>query len=330
MKIAIIGSGAYGLAMTKVLSENPLNELIIWTESSENIPKLKDSEYLNKIIPGYQLPKGIKITDSYEKALKNIDIIFIMVAAQYVGKVAYEMKKYYEKNMHIVLCSKGIDQESLDFVSEVVLKHIQTKKLAVLSGPSFAVDMAAGEPVGLAKATLSRKTKKALKEIFKDSTVKLHYTDDILGIEICGSIKNVIAIASGMIAGMGYSESTQVFLINEALHDIKVLIKHLGGNPRSILSFAGVGDLLLTCSSKKSRNYSLGFIIGSKSLAEGEKYLKNNTVEGYYTVKSIYALIRRKRIKIPIINTIHRILIHGEDPSILIDYLMTKNKKPKE
>jgi len=324
MKIAIIGSGAYGLAMAKVLSTNPTNDLIMWTEKEENIERFKDKNFLNKIIPEYELPECLKITDSYEIALKNADLIFIMVAAQYVGKVSHEIKKYYQKNMHIVLCSKGIDQQSLDFVSEVLLKYIHTKKLAVLSGPSFAIDMAKGEPVGLAIATISRKTKKVLKELFKDSTVKLHPTDDILGIEICGSIKNVIAIASGIISGMGYSESTQVFLINEALHDIKILIKYLGGNPRTILSFAGVGDLLLTCTSKKSRNYSFGFIIGSKSLEEGQKYLENNTVEGYYTIKSIYALIRKRRIKIPIINTIHRIVINGEEPSILIDYLMTK------
>jgi len=142
---------------------------------------------------------------------------------------------------------------------------------------------------------------------FKGTNIKLRDTNDLVGVELCGSIKNVIAVAAGILDGLGYLESTRSFLITESLHDIKELIKGLGGNKKTILSFAGVGDLLLTATSTKSRNYSYGVILGKGNFKEAKEYLENTTVEGYYTLKSIYTLLRRKKIKMPVIDIIYNI-----------------------
>ena len=156
-------------------------------------------------------------------------------------------------------------------------------------------------------------------------TVKLRETNDLIGIQICGSIKNVIAVGAGMLNGMNYPESTQSFLITESLHDIKELIKALGGNPKTILSYAGVGDLILTSTSFKSRNYQFGKLVGmSASKEEQEKYLKENTVEGYYTLHSVYKLIKKKKIKIPIIDVIYKIIVKNDNPEELVKLLINK------
>ena len=325
MKIALIGTGAYALAMGKVLSTNSQLKLTFWTESPANIDKLKKKDYLNTIIPNFEMPKNITITPSYQEAIKDAQIIFVMVAAKYVDDVAKNLKSIIKSEQHVVICSKGIEQDHCNFVHEVWLNYISTKRLAVISGPSFAVDIAKGDPVGLAMASKAKVTAELLFSIFKNTTVKLRKSSDMLGVELCGSIKNVIAMASGMVAGLGYSDSTSAFLINESIHDIKELIKKLGGKKKTILSFAGIGDLVLSCTSTKSRNYSFGYLIGSgASKKEIEDYLNTTTVEGYYTIKSIYNLIKKKSIDMPTVDLIYRITVNNESPKLLIKFLMTK------
>ena len=174
-------------------------------------------------------------------------------------------------------------------------------------------------------AKFNDETIQIVKENLANDTLKLRECNDLIGIQICGSIKNVIAIAAGMIKGLGYTESTLAFLINESLHDIKYLIDELGGDKKTVLSYAGVGDLLLTCTSIKSRNYSFGKLIGQGiSKEEKEKHLKENTVEGYYTLKSIYKLVRKKKIKMPIIDLIYDIVMNGKNPNLLGEFLINK------
>ena len=324
MKIAVIGTGAYSLAMTIMLSKNEKNNIILWSESENKVKEFNDTGSLKSILD-VDLPSKISISTSYEEVIKDAEVIFVMVAAGFLDSVNKEIKNYYQSNMHIVIASKGIEQDTCLFPHEIISKYIKTDNLAVISGPSFAIDLAHEEPVGLAIASKNPATLKIIQQVLSTSTLKLRETDDLLGIEICGSVKNVIAIAAGIISGLGYSESSQVFLINEALHDMKYLIDDLGGNPRTIMSFAGVGDLLLTCTSKKSRNFSFGYVIGStKSKEKIEEYLSSNTVEGYYTLLSIQKLVTERNVNIPIVNLIYDIVINNDDPKLLIDLLINK------
>jgi len=248
-----------------------------------------------------------------------------MCAAKFVGSVSKDIKPYINKDMIFIIGSKGIEQGTCRFVHEVFLDNIKTNKLAVISGPSFAIDIANLEPIGLACSTKNTNSFNTIKSIYNGTNIKLRRSRDLIGTELCGSIKNVVAVASGILDGLGYSESTRSFLITESLHDIKELIRGLGGKKSTILSFAGVGDLLLTATSTKSRNYSYGLLLGSKKEKEAKKYLEDNTVEGYYTVKSIYSLIKKKRIKMPLIDLIYKIVMENDDPYKLVDFLMNKD-----
>lgn len=324
MNIAVIGTGVYALAMTRALSLNKKNKITLWSESTESLNRLEKNRKKLPELGDFSIDDKIKITTSYEEALKNADVVFIMCAARFVSDVSKNIMPYINKKMHFIIGSKGIEQESCKFVHEVFLSFINTKKVAVISGPSFAIDIANLEPIGLSCASRSRDTLKVLDKVYKGTNIKLRSTNDLIGIELCGSIKNVIAVAAGILEGLGYSESTRSFLITESLHDIKELISGLGGNKKTILSFAGVGDLLLTATSTKSRNYSFGVILGKGNKNDADKFLENNTVEGYYTLKSIYTLLRRKKIKMPVIDLIYNIVMKDSDPKSLATFLIEK------
>jgi len=322
-KVSIIGVGAYGLAIALTLLKNNKN-IVMWAESEEKIDFLNKNRKNSRILPGIEIPSDIEFTNDYGYAINDAEIVFIAVAARFVNSVTKELSKYNLKGKHFCILSKGIEQNTCEFVHDVFNKNIKTKNLAVISGPSFAIDIAHNEPVGLSIASKNKDTITLIKNILESDTVKLRSTNDLIGVELCGSIKNVIAIAAGILEGLGYSESTRSFLITESLHDIKNLIYGLGGNKKTILSFAGVGDLLLTATSTKSRNYSYGILIGKKDYKEAERYEKEITVEGYYTLKSIYTLVRRKKINMPIINLIYQIVISKKEPEKLAEFLIKK------
>lgn len=321
VKVTILGTGAYGLALSKVLVKNK-NTVVMWTTFEEEKNELLETRKSSKL-KGFKLDDNVIVTTNLEESVKNSKLIVVAIPTAFVTYVCKKLKKYIKSNQYICIASKGIEQDTCLFVHDMVKKQIKSKNIGTISGPSFAIDLVKGVPVGLSVASKSKKTLKIIQSAFCNDKFKLYPTNDIIGIEVCGAVKNVIAIASGIVDGMNYPISTQALLITESLHDIKVLIHALGGSKKTILSFAGFGDILLTCTSEKSRNYSFGKLIGSKaSKEEIEEYKNKNTVEGIYTLKSIYKLINNKKIDIPIINIIYDIVFKNESVDKLIDYLM--------
>lgn len=322
--ISIIGTGAYGLSIAVTLLKK-CDNIKMWVESEERAKFLNENRSNNGIFNDFTIPDNIEFSNDYEYVLKNTSIVFIAVAAKFIDPVSKELKKCNIKNKHFCILSKGIEQNTCDFVDVVFKRHIKTKNLSVVSGASFAIDIIHNEPIGLTIASKNKQTIKKIKSVLANDRVKLRPSTDVIGVELCGSIKNVIAIASGILEGLGYSESTRSFLITESMHDIKSLIYGLGGKKKTILSYAGVSDLILTATSKKSRNYSYGILIGSEKFEEAKEYVETNTVEGYYTLKSIYTLIKRKKINMPIIDLIYKIIIKNENPHELVEFLIKKD-----
>ncbi len=325
MKIAMIGTGAYSVALACMLAKKKENNIVLWTENKDNVKEFNKTHILNNIFEGKKLASNISITTSYEETLKDAGLIFIACVAKWVDDVCGFMKPYYQREVPICIASKGIEETTGSFLSDMVKNVLDADNIAVISGPAFAIDMINNEPIALALAGTNQFTIDIVKENLANDMLKLRECNDLIGIQICGSIKNVIAIASGMIKGLGYTESTLAFLINESLHDIKYLIYKLGGDKKTVLSYAGIGDLLLTCTSKKSRNYSFGYVVGStKDPSKIKAFLKEHTVEGYYTLSSIYKLVRTNNIDLPIINLIYDIIMNGKDPYELPKFLIEK------
>lgn len=324
MKVGIFGTGAYGMALASVLYDNNI-DITMWTKFEEEKQDLEKNHGNPKLLPNYILPNNIKITTSVEECSRDKDLLIIVIPAAFVDSLCIELKRYITDEQHICIASKGIEQKTGLFIHNIVEKHIGSDKVAVISGPSFAKDMVTKKPIGLTLATKNEETEKIVKKALCNSYLKLRHTTDVVGTEICGSIKNVIAIASGMLDGLGANDSTRAMLITESLHDIGEIIKAFQGDSKTVLSFAGFGDLLLTCTSVKSRNFSFGQILG-KGVTQEEKelYLKNNTVEGYYTLESIYQLLIDKNVNIPIIDLIYNIVKKGANPSQLLTFLVEK------
>lgn len=322
MNITILGTGAYGLALSSMFLMNNCN-ITMWTKHEEE-KKLLDTDRCNKkVLPSYQISENIKITTDMKDAIKDANVIVIAIPVKFVRDTILEFKKYYRKSQHICIASKGIEQDSCLFIANIIKRHIKTKKLCVISGGTFAVDMVQGVPIGLTLASKNNSTIKIMQKTLANKNLKLQVSSDIFGVEMYGAIKNVIAIASGMIDGMNYPESTKCMFITKALNDVMNLIYYLGGNKKTILTYAGIGDLLLTCTSTKSRNYSLGKMIGEKrSKSEIDDYIRNTTIEGLYTLKSIYDLIHLKGNNLPIIEILYDIVYNNGDIKKLENYLI--------
>ena len=324
MKVTILGSGAYGIALALMFNKNNC-DITIWERFEDKAKDIIKHRENKQVLPGVKIPDNIKITSDLEDSIIGSELIVIAIPAGFVDEVTLKIKDIVSKEQHICIASKGIEQDTCLFVDDVVRKYIKSKKIAVISGPSFAVDIAKYVPIGLTIASKCKKTIKVVKKGLENDTLKLRETDDMIGTEICGSIKNVMAIASGMLDGMGLPESTQAMFITESLHDIKELIKALGGDGKTVLSFAGFGDLLLTCTSTKSRNFTFGKILGEKRPKnEIDNYIANTTIEGLYTLKSIHKLIKNKKVDIPIVDLVYDIVFNNEDPEELKKFLIKK------
>ena len=325
MKISVIGTGAYSIGIALMLAKNKNNNIMLWSENKEYVNEFKETHKISKIFNNVVLPNNVDITNSFEEVMMNTSLIFFITSAKYLLNVCKSILPYYN-NTPVCIASKGIEHTTLSPLSILVKNTLKTKNVSVISGPTFAIDLVNNEPAALAIAGYNNKTIKIVQENLANETLKLRKSSDIIGIQLCGSVKNIIAIAAGILKGLGYSESTQAFLINESLHDMKNIIHALGGKKKTILSFAGIGDLLLTCSSTKSRNYSFGYVIGStKDKNRIDEYLKNNTVEGYYTLNSIYKMLQKKGIEIPLITLINNIVCNGQNPNDLAEFLIKKD-----
>jgi len=325
MNITILGAGAYALALAYRFNKNKKNRIIIWSKVESEIEELSKTKMNSKALPNVIMPSNIIYTTNTQKALEGSNIVVLAVATKFLSSVCYEIKPFV-KDKHIVIASKGIEQESNLFASQIVNNILKTKKICTISGPTFAKDMVKDELVGLSIATKNNVTKNAVIYSLSNELLKIRPTKDFLGVELCGTLKNVIALISGMLDGIGVCESTKAMYLTESINDTRHLIKKLGGNEKTILSYAGFGDILLTCTSTSSRNYTYGKMIGEKkSKKEIDDYVNNNTIEGLYTLKSVYDLVKSKRVKIPFIDFVYDIVFNNRNSNDIYEFLRYKD-----
>ncbi len=320
MKIGILGTGAYGLALATVLKRNH-HTLTMWTKFEEERVLLETERGNQKLLPGIYMEEDIEFTCDIKKACLEKDLIIIAVPIAYFENTVESIKDVIDNKVAICIATKGIEQRSGAFAHELLLKHTNIVHFAVLSGPTFAIDLASDTVCALTVGTCDNDTKKKMSQAFTSNHVRLEHCNDVIGVELCGGIKNVMAIATGIIDGLKQSDSTKAFFENRALHEMVYLIEMLGGNRDTILTLAGIGDFILTCNSLKSRNYTYGTKVGLQS-SDLEEYENNTTIEGLYTLKSLEQLIKRKNLSAPLVNIIYDICVKKENPEQLLTTLV--------
>ncbi len=322
MKVAILGCGAYGLALASILVKNKV-DVYMWSYSEEEKNSLESTRKSDKL-KEYKIPEYINFSTDMNEVVKDSDLIVIAVPTFSFESTVIKLKEFIDKKQSVLIATKGIQQDTCLFLHDVFKKHCKNK-IAVISGPSFAVDIIREAPIGLSLATKHNSVELLVRKCFENELTKFRRTSDIIGVEVCGSIKNVMAIASGMLEGMNATPSTKALFLTESMNDIKELLFALGGKKKTILSFAGFGDILMTSTSSSSRNFSFGCLIGEgKSKPVIDDYLKETTVEGMYTLQSIHKLVKKKSVKMPIINLIYDIINGKKEKEEILKFLINK------
>lgn len=320
MKVSILGAGAYGIALSKILVDNGM-DVMIWTKVQDEYDMLTLERCNNSALPSFKIDKNIKITMNMEDAIKDANVIFVATSIKFIKDVLLEAKKYYKKGQHICMACKGITEDDLSFGSEMAQNVLKSKRIAVISGGTFANDMVMDNLMGLVISSHNKSTCKIINKCIYQKNIKTMISSDVLGVELCGAVKNVIAIACGIMDGANYSESTKSMFFTIFLNELVEMIYYLGGSKGTILNYAGIGDLWLTSTSNNSRNYTLGLMIGNKQDKNKiDKYIKNSTVEGFYTLNSIYLLLKKKKYRVKFVDILYEILYKDGNIDLFLNY----------
>jgi glycerol-3-phosphate dehydrogenase (NAD(P)+) len=319
MKISILGTGAYGIALATVLHSNN-NEINMWTKYQEEVDTLLLNRESKKLLPGIMIPKSIVISTNLENNILDSNVIIIAVPMNAVREVSKELAKYLKEDQILCIVTKGIEVGTGKRMSEVIKEETGSDNICMLSGPSFAIDLANMNQIGLVVASKNIDICNIIKETFENSNITVSVTEDIIGIEICASAKNVFAIIMGMLEEK--SDSTRATMLTILLNDLRLICEVLGGRPNSIFTFAGIGDFLLTCMNIKIRNYTFGSLIGKGNKAEKAfEIMGITTVEGIYSLDSIHGMLSDRQINVKSIETLYYILYNNGDKEDILKCL---------
>ena len=320
--IGVMGGGAWGTTVAKLLSDKNSN-VLLWakeTQVKKDIEKTRiNKTYLNKI----KLNKSLKITNHLED-LSELDILFVVIPTQYIQATLKPLKKIIKRNCILVNCAKGIDIKSTSLISEVINKTLPSNRLAIMSGPNFALEIALGKPTATLIAAQKISDAKYIANLISSKTFRPYLSNDIIGAQICGAMKNVYAIGCGIIVGKNFGENAVASVIARSFAEIKSVGKKLGAQPETLSGLSGLGDLFLTCSSNKSRNFSLGFDLAKGKKLENLLRNKKTIAEGAYTVKAIKKLGKKLKLSLPLNDAIYKILYQNKNINNTISELLNR------
>lgn len=318
MKISILGTGVYGIALAKSLNNNKNNNIKMWTRFEEEANELTEKRF-SKNMSDITIDKDIIISSDLNYVVDNTDVLVIAIPSQFLNSFFIELKEVIKDNQHICIASKGLDETNIDFFSNTLNKLDMDKNLCFISGPTFAHEMALKYPMGLSLASKNKNSVDIITKCFENTNVNLIPIDDIIGLQFLGTVKNVLAILFGIAEGAKYSISTKSYLITKILNELKQIIINIGGNPDTILNLCGIGDIWLTCNSDQSRNFTLGKMIGeNKDKIEIDNYLKETTVEGLMNLNILIELLDKYKQDTKTFKLIHDLIYKKEDVDKLL------------
>lgn len=322
--IAIIGSGSWGVALAIHMAKLGHN-IKIWSFLKEEAD-LINNERKCKFLPEITIPNNIECTQSFEECIKDSEYIFHVTPSKVVRNTVKQYKEFVT-NQPVIMCSKGFETESLGTLDEIIEEELPTIPVAVFSGPSHAEEVSKGIPTAMVLASKNNKLLDELHSILKNENMRIYLSNDVKGVELGGSLKNIIAFCAGTLISLNLGDNSFAALLTRGLTEISRLGEALGGKSETFYGLSGLGDLIVTCSSQFSRNRKAGMLIGQGKTLEETKKEVGMTIESIDNIEVAYKLGKMYEIDMPIVNTVYDVLYNGLQPKEAVVQLMTRDKK---
>lgn len=324
-KVSILGGGTWGIAIAVLLNNNG-HEITVWSALEKEVDMLKSTRE-HKMLPGVKLADDMIFTTDDEEAVKGKDLVVMAVASSYTRSTANRFSKLITPKQKIVNVAKGIEESTLMTLSEIIEQEIPQADVAVLSGPSHAEEVGRGLPTTIVVGAKSKATAEYIQNLFMSEAFRVYTSPDVLGIELGGSLKNVVALAAGIADGLGYGDNAKAALITRGITEIARLGTVMGGKFETFCGLTGIGDLIVTCASMHSRNRRAGILIGQGKTMEEAMEEVNMVVEGVYSAKAAMALAQKYDVQLPIIEQVNAVLFEGKNADQAVQDLMLRDKK---
>lgn len=331
-RVAIIGAGAWGTGLAIVLGRKKVHAVRLWANEPDVCESIAKCRVNERFLPGFTLPDSVQATNDLSNALEGAEMVVSVMPSQHCRSLFVRMAPSLRPETLFVSCTKGLEDGTLLRMTEVIADVLRTRqftpRVGALSGPSFAMEVARGDPTAVTVASPDGELARAVQEAFNDARFRVYTNDDVIGVELGGALKNIIAIAAGVCAGLGLGHNSVAALITRGLAEVARLAVACGGRLDTMAGLAGLGDLVLTCTGDLSRNRSVGVELGKgRRLPDIIAGMHGTVAEGVFTTKAAVGLARKKSVEMPITEQMYAILEDGKPPQQAIEELMTRAAK---
>ena len=324
-KVSFLGAGSWGTALAIMLANNG-HDVTLWSAVESEVEMLQTHREHKDRLPGVKLPESVVVTSDLESACKGFDLIVFSVASPYVRVTAKNASKFIPKGQKIVNVAKGIENDTLMTLRDIICQEMPERDVCVLSGPSHAEEVSIGMPTTVVVGAKTKEFACYLQEVFMNDRFRVYTSSDMIGIELGGSIKNVIALAAGISVGLGCGDNTMAALITRGITEIARLGIAMGGRLETFAGLSGIGDLIVTCTSRHSRNHNAGVLIGKGyTMDEAMKEVKQ-VVEGVYSAKAAKKLAEKYQVSMPIVSEINEVLFGNLSAKDALANLLTRDR----
>lgn len=324
-KVCILGGGSWGIGLSVVLHKNG-HEVTVWSAVPAEIQMLQEN-HEHKMLPGVKLPEDMIFTTDDKQAIEGKDLLVMAVASSYTRSTAHRISPLVARGQKIVSVSKGIEEHTLMTQAQIIEDEIPQAQVAVLSGPTHAEEVSRGIPTTIVAGSKSKSCAEYVQNLFMNEVFRVYTSPDVLGIELGGALKNVVALAAGIADGLGYGDNTKAALITRGITEIARLGTVMGGNFETFCGLTGIGDLIVTCASMHSRNRRAGILIGQGKTYEEAMKEVQMVVEGVYSAKAAMELSKKYDVQLPIIEQVNEVLFDGKPADQAVKELMLRDKK---
>lgn len=327
LKVSVLGAGSWGTALSMVLARKNI-PVVLWGRRKEHIEELNKTRENSRYLPGVKLPENLKVTNRLDEAVEGSEYIVMVVPSHAMKGLCKQIKPLVNRGNICISAAKGIETTSLKRMSQVIKEELEgkidSKKVAVLSGPSHAEEVAKNLPTTIVAAAEKKNIAEKVQDLFITERFRVYTNPDVIGVELGGALKNIIALGAGVADGLGFGDNTKAALMTRGIAEITRLGMAMGAEPLTFAGLAGVGDLIVTCTSKHSRNRRAGIKLGQGKTLEQVYDEIQMVVEGVKTTKAAYRLQKQFDVEMPITTQTYKVLFEGKSPIKAVNDLMTR------